>query len=41
MWQSIGEVMNEQLRKEGRNTNLVSFFDDVEELVEFVVSKIR
>jgi uncharacterized protein (TIGR00730 family) len=41
MWKSIGEVMNEQLRKEGRNTNLVSFFDDVEELVEFVVSKIR
>jgi uncharacterized protein (TIGR00730 family) len=39
MWKSIGEVMNEQLGKEGRSTNLVSFFDNVEELVEFVVSK--
>jgi len=41
MWKIIGEAMIEQLGKEGRNINLVSFFDDVEELVEFVVSKIR
>jgi len=40
MWQGIGEIMNEQLKKEEKNTNLVSFFDDVERLVEFIISKL-
>ena len=37
MWLKVGEVINDQLRKEGKNTNLVSFFDDIEELVESIV----
>ncbi len=41
MWKGVGEIMNEQLKKEGKNINLVSFFDDVEKLVEFIVSKLR
>ena len=35
MWHGIGEIINKQLKKEGKNTNLVSFFNDVEKLVEF------
>ena len=41
MWRGIGEIVNKQLEKEGRNTNFVSFFDDIEKLVEFIVSKLR
>ena len=41
MWKNIGESINNQLKKEGKNTNIVSFFDDIEKLVEFVVSKLR
>jgi uncharacterized protein (TIGR00725 family) len=41
MWRRIGEIMNEQLKKEGRNVNLVSFFDDIEKLVEFISSKLK
>ena len=41
MWKGIGEIMNEQLKREGRNTNLVSYFDDIEKLVEFVSAKLK
>ncbi len=41
MWEGVGEIINEQLKKEGKSTNLVSFFDDVEKMVEFIVSKLR
>jgi len=35
MWKEIGDIMNKQLEKEGRDVNLLSFFNDIEELVEF------
>jgi uncharacterized protein (TIGR00730 family) len=41
MWKGIGEIMNKQLKKEGRNTNLVSFFDDIGKLLEFVVENLQ
>ena len=41
MWKNVGEAINNQLKKEGKNTNIVSFFDDIEKLVEFIVSKFR
>jgi uncharacterized protein (TIGR00730 family) len=41
MWRGIGKIMNEQLKKEGKNTNHVSFFEDVEKLVEFVVKNLQ
>jgi uncharacterized protein (TIGR00730 family) len=41
MWKGIGEIMNEQLRKERKDTNLVSFFDDIEKLVEFIVKSLQ
>lgn len=36
MWREIGKTMNAQLQKEGRDTNLISFFDDVDMMVEFI-----
>jgi uncharacterized protein (TIGR00730 family) len=41
MWENIGKIMNKQLEKEGKNTNLISFFDDVEKLVEFVNTRVK
>ncbi len=41
MWQGVGQIINEQLKKEGKSTNLVSFFDDVERLVEFIVKNLQ
>jgi uncharacterized protein (TIGR00730 family) len=36
MWKQIGEIVNRQLEKEMRATNLVSFFDDIDLLAEFI-----
>jgi hypothetical protein len=36
MWSEIGDIMNKQLKREGRDTNIVSFFEDIEEMVEFI-----
>jgi len=41
MWKGIGELINGQLKKEGKNTNFVFFFDDIDKLIEFVVSKLK
>jgi hypothetical protein len=41
MWKEIGETINKQLKREGRDTNRVSFFDDIEEMVEFVVRNLQ
>jgi uncharacterized protein (TIGR00730 family) len=41
MWKNVGEAINNQLEKEGKNTNLISFFDDIEKLVEFMVLKLK
>lgn len=36
MWKEIGDVINKQLEKEGRDTNRVSFFDDIEGMINFI-----
>ncbi len=37
MWKEIGKILNHQLKREGRDINRISFFEDVEEIVEFIV----
>jgi uncharacterized protein (TIGR00730 family) len=41
MWKQIGEIINKQLEKEGRSTKLVSFFDDIDKLVEFISNELN
>ncbi len=41
MWKEIGGIINKQLEKEGRNVNLVSFFNDIEKMVEFIASELN
>ena len=41
MWKGIGEIMNKQLEKERKSVNHVSFFDDIEKLVDFVSTKLK
>ena len=36
MWKEIGKIINKQLLLEGRDTNRISFFEDIEEMVEFI-----
>lgn len=36
MWKEIGMIINKQLKIEGRDINRISFFDDIEEMVEFI-----
>jgi len=41
MWKEIGAIINKQLKIEGRDLNRISFFDDIEELVEFNVERLK
>jgi len=41
MWLEIGKIINEQLKKEGRDVNRISFFDDIEKLVDFIDEKVN
>jgi len=41
MWKEIVSVMNEQMKLEGRNAELVKSFDTVGEIVEFVSQKLN
>lgn len=41
MWKGIGEIMNKQLEKEGRDVNLISFFDVIEHAVDFIVKNLQ
>lgn len=41
IWKQIGEVINKQLEKEKRSTKLLSFFDNVDQLVDFISAKLE
>jgi len=41
LWREIGSIMNKQLEKEGRDAHLVSFFDDVDEMVNFIKKELK
>jgi uncharacterized protein (TIGR00730 family) len=41
MWEKIVSVMNEQMKFEGRNTELVKSFDTVENIAEYLLAKIK
>ena len=38
MWQAIVSIMNIQMKREGRDTELVKAFDTVEEIVRYLVT---
>ena len=40
MWQGIISIMNMQMKKEGRETELVKAFKNVEEIVEYISSEL-
>ena len=40
MWEEITSVMNEQMKLEGRDANLVKSFNTVGEIVEFLLQKL-
>jgi uncharacterized protein (TIGR00725 family) len=40
MWQGIISIMNIQMKKEGRDTELVKSFESVEEIVEYISSEL-
>jgi uncharacterized protein (TIGR00730 family) len=40
MWKQIIGIMNEQMKKERRSTDLVKAFDTVEEIVSFITDKL-
>ncbi|MBA4251767.1 MAG: DNA-binding protein [Chlorobiaceae bacterium] len=39
-WKKILDVMEEQIAKEKRKTELIKYFDDVEELADFIIRSI-
>jgi uncharacterized protein (TIGR00730 family) len=41
MWEKIVSVMNEQMKLEGRNAELVKSFDTVENIAEYLLAKIK
>ena len=41
MWEEIGAIINKQLKREGRDINRISFFNDIEEMVGFVVRNLQ
>jgi hypothetical protein len=41
MWKEIGTIINKQLKIEGRDISRISFFDDIEAMVEFIANKIE
>jgi uncharacterized protein (TIGR00725 family) len=41
MWKEIGVIVNKQLKKEGRDINRISFFEDIEEMVEFIFRNLQ
>jgi uncharacterized protein (TIGR00730 family) len=40
MWQGIISIMNIQMKKEGRNTELVKAFESVDDIVEYISSEL-
>jgi uncharacterized protein (TIGR00730 family) len=40
MWKQVISIMNEQMKKERRSTDLVKAFDTVEEIVSFITDKL-
>ncbi len=38
MWQAIISIMNIQMKREGRDSELVKAFDTVEEIVSYLVT---
>ena len=41
MWKEIGSVIDKQIERERRVSGLVKYFDDVEEMVEYIVSELE
>jgi uncharacterized protein (TIGR00725 family) len=41
MWKEIGTIVNKQLEKEGREINRISFFEDINEMVEFISNNLQ
>ncbi len=41
MWKEIGAIINKQLKLEGRDINRISFFDNIEEMVEFIADELN
>jgi uncharacterized protein (TIGR00730 family) len=41
MWKEIGTILNKQLVKEGRDINRISFFEEIEEMVEFISDRLN
>ena len=41
MWKEIIDIMNEQMKSEGRSTELVKAFDSVEEIVNYLVEELK
>ena len=40
MWKQIISIMNEQMKKEGRSTDLVNAFDTIEDIVSFISDRL-
>ena len=41
MWKELGLIIDKQIVKEKRITGLVKYFDDVEKIVEYLVSELK